>query len=250
MTPSRHVPAEHLSEWMAGDMPERDAAVVRSHVAACGACAAVVAQLRVETDGLRALGRPEPPPTLWSTIEGALEADERGRWSWPSWLMGAVAGAVTAAIVAWLVVGGRGAGTPLAGGPSAGGSSAQEDGDSFGRTGSSGTAARARAVGTDPLLVEAEHELDRAAASYATAAARLRAILDREQALWDPATRARVAERLARLDDAIVHSRAVAERDPGDGASADMLFSAYRRQIDFLAEAVHRGAPGAEEGLR
>jgi hypothetical protein len=29
-----------------------------------------------------------------------------------------------------------------------------------------------------------------------------------------------------------------------------MLFSAYRRQIDFLAEAVHRGSPGAEEGLR
>jgi putative zinc finger protein len=250
MTPARHVAAEHLSEWLAGDMPERDAAVVRAHLAACAPCTAIVAELRVETAGLRALGRPEPPPTLWPTIEGALEAEERGRWSWPSWLMGAVAGAMTAAIVAWLVVGGRGAGAPLAGGTSTGGSGARDDEDPSGRTEAPLAAAATGAVGADPLLVEAEHELDRAAASYATAAARLRAILDREQALWDPATRARVAERLARLDDAIVHSRAVAERDPGDGASAEMLFSAYRRQIDFLAEAVHRGSPGAEEGLR
>jgi predicted anti-sigma-YlaC factor YlaD len=248
MTSARHVAAEHLSEWLAGDMPDRDAAVVRAHLAACEACTAIVAELRVETDGLRDLGRPEPPPTLWSTIEGALEAEERGRWSWPSWLMGAVAGAVTAAVVAWLVVGGGGAGTPLTGG-AMGGSGAQDDEDSSARTAPLAAAATA-AVGADPLLAEAEHELDRAAASYATAAARLRAILDREQALWDPATRARVAERLARLDDAIVHSRAVAQRDPGDGASAEMLFSAYRRQIDFLAEAVHRGSPGAEEGLR
>jgi hypothetical protein len=29
-----------------------------------------------------------------------------------------------------------------------------------------------------------------------------------------------------------------------------MLFSAYQRQIDFLAEAVHRGSPAAEEGVR
>jgi hypothetical protein len=99
--------------------------------------------------------------------------------------------------------------------------------------------------GTDPLLAEAERELDRAATSYAQAASRLRAILEHEQARWDAASRARVAERLAGLDEAIVHARASAQRDPGDGAGAELLFSAYRRQIDFLAEVVHRGSPGA-----
>jgi hypothetical protein len=247
MSSVRHVTAEHLSEWLAGDMSERDATVVRAHVTACSACGATMTELRAESDALRALGRPEPPPTLWPTIEGVLQAEERGRWSWPSWLMGAVAGAVTAAVVAWLAVGGREAGPLVAAGPSVGGSSYQ---DSAGRRAGLPLAAEPGRAGTDPLLMEAEHEFDRAAASYAKAAGRLRVILEREQALWDPATRARVAERLARLDDAIVHSRAVAERDPGDGASAEMLFSAYRRQIDFLAEAVHRGSPGAEEGLR
>lgn len=229
----RHVTAERLSEWLAGDVNERDAAVVRAHVDGCPACAEVAAGLRLQTASLRDLARPEPPPTLWPTIAGALEADEGRGWSWASWLFGALAGASVAACVAWLAIGRA---------------------DIFGR-GHAGPVAEASGpavspAGADPLLAEAEHELDRAAASYADAARRLRAILDREQALWAPERRARVAERLARLDEAIVHSRAVADRDPADSAVAEMLFSAYQRQIDFLAEAVHRGSPGLDEGLR
>ncbi|HEY8923673.1 MAG TPA: zf-HC2 domain-containing protein [Polyangia bacterium] len=238
-SPTRHVTAERVSEWLDGDISEREAAAVRAHVATCASCADLVSELRGQGESLRELGRPEPPATLWSTIEGVMDAEdaraERGRWSWPSWLAGALGGAVTAAVAVWLVVGGRAT--------TAGASSSLAAVDGAAAVASAGT-------GSDPLLVEAERELERAAASYAKAAGRLRVILDREQALWDPARRARVAERLARLDDAIVHSRAVAERDPGDGTSAEMLFSAYRRKIDFLAEVVHRGSPGAEEGLR
>jgi len=244
MSSTRHVTAERVSEWLDGDISEREAAAVRAHVAACPTCADLVNELRGQGDSLRELGRPEPPPTLWAAIEGVMDAEdaraERGRWSWPSWLAGALGGAVTAAIAVWLVVGGRTATVGLAGGAAVGGGEGALGAQTAGATG----------TGSDPLLVEAERELERAAASYAKAAGRLRAILDREQARWDPARRARVAERLARLDDAIVHSRGVAERDPGDGASAEMLFSAYRRQIDFLAEVVHRGSPGIEEGLR
>ena len=231
-TSARHVTAERLSEWLSGDVNERDAAVVRAHVDGCPACAEVASGLRLQTSSLRDLARPEPPPTLWPTIAGALDADEGRGWSWPSWLFGALAGASVAACVAWLAIGradifGRGHAGPIA---------------------EQGTPAAS--AGADPLLAEAEHELDRAAASYAEAARRLRAILDREQALWAPDTRARVAERLARLDEAIAHSRAVVDRDPGDRAVAEMLFSAYQKQIDFLAEAVHRGSPGPDEGLR
>jgi len=241
MTPPRHVTAERVSEWLDGDISEREAAGVRAHVASCPACADLVSELRGQGDALHELGRPEPPATLWSTIEGTMDGEdaraERRRWSWPSWLAGALGGAVTAAVAVWLVVG-RGGTFGSPGMPAGLGTN---DGTQ---------AAGAPGTGSDPLLVEAERELEQAAASYAKAAGRLRAILDREQALWEPARRARVAERLARLDDAIVHSRAVAERDPGDGTSAELLFSAYRRQIDFLAEVVHRGSPGAEEGLR
>jgi hypothetical protein len=238
MTPhTRHVPPERLSEWVSGDLNERDTAIVRAHVTGCAGCADVVAELRAQGAALRTLDRPEPPPTLWPTIEGAIDADAgAGRgWSWPAWLWGALAGATAAGIVAW--------GFALT--PPRRGTRADENGTP--RNIDAQVLARlATGPGADPLLIEAERELGRAASSYAQAASRLRVILEHEQALWDPASRARVAERLAGLDEAIVHARAVAERDPGDGAGAEMLFSAYRRQIDFLAEVVHRGSPGAE----
>lgn len=225
---SRHVTVERLSAWASGELNERDAAAARAHVEACPDCAEVVAGLRAQVAALHDLGRPEPPATLWPTIAGALERDEGRRWSWPSWVFGALAGASVAACVVWLALGRGGVGT-RDGGPAAGEAAASPE--------------------ADPMLIEAEHELDRAAASYAEAAARLRVILDHEQARWAPERRARVAERLARLDEAIAQSREVADRDPADSLGAELLFSAYQKQIDFLAEAVHRGSPGPDEGL-
>jgi len=231
---TRHLSPERMSEWVSGDLNERDAAIVRTHLAACAACAEVGAELRAQSAALRGLDRPEPPPTLWPTIEGAIEEREAQAWSWPAWLWGALAGATVAGIVAWALAAGLPRARELT----------REAAPSLNRSGAT-VAATTPGPENDPLLAEAERELDRAAASYAQAASRLRAILEHEQARWDAASRARVAERLAGLDEAIVHARASAQRDPGDGAGAELLFSAYRRQIDFLAEVVHRGSPGA-----
>ena len=96
-------------------------------------------------------------------------------------------------------------------------------------------------VAPDPLLDEAEAELARAAAAYEQSIEKLRALLEREEPRWSPDERARCAERLAQLDEAIAHSRDLARRSPGDTLGNDQLFAAYRQKIDFLAEAVHRG---------
>ena len=93
---SRHVEAERLSAFRDGDLPERDAAVVRAHLEICPACAAVSAELGAQVKALQSYERSEPPPTLWAGIEGALERSER-RWSWPSLLAGAFAGAALVA---------------------------------------------------------------------------------------------------------------------------------------------------------
>ena len=235
---SRHVEPERLSAWSAGDLSERDTAVVRAHVESCALCAEVAASLGVQAQSMRGLAVSEPPPSLWPAIEGALERSER-RWSWPSLALGAFAGAAAVAVAAWGIStqhGGTGVVVKGADRAGAGGAVA-------------GVLAPA-GLARDPLLAEAERELERAASSYEQAVARLRKIVEKEQEGWDPGTRARVSDRLARLDEAVAHSRAVAERDPGDASGADMLFSAYRRQIDFLAEVVHRGTPGDPEGLR
>ena len=226
---TRHVPVETLSAFVSGETAERDTAVIRTHLADCAACARVADELRVQATSLRVLGRPEPPPTLWSAIEGALDEPPRRFWSWRPLLTGAFVGAAVVMLALWGVSRGGGASALRAG---AGGAAGDLTSD----------------LVNDPMVAEAERALGDAASSYARAAARLRAILEREQVQWDPEARARVSERLVALDDAVAHSQAVARRDPADGAGAEMLFSAYRKQIDFLAEAVRRGAPAGRGG--
>jgi PIN domain nuclease of toxin-antitoxin system len=93
----------------------------------------------------------------------------------------------------------------------------------------------------DPLLNEAEAEFASAAAAYERSIEKLRGLLEREEPRWNPAERARCAERLAQLDEAIASSRELAHRTPGDTVGNEQLFAAYQQKIAFLAEAVHRG---------
>ena len=106
----------------------------------------------------------------------------------------------------------------------------------------------ARPVSFDPLLEEAEVELQAAAAAYERSIEKLRGLLAREEPRWSPDARSRCAERLARLDEAIARSRDAARRTPGDRAGSEILFAAYRSKIDFLASVVQRGRPAAGPG--
>jgi len=99
----------------------------------------------------------------------------------------------------------------------------------------------AATAAADPLLDEAEAEFARAAAAYEKSIEKLRGLLEREEPRWSPVERARCAERLAQLDEAIATSRELAHRSPGDGVGNEQVFAAYQQKIAFLAEAVHRG---------
>jgi hypothetical protein len=95
----------------------------------------------------------------------------------------------------------------------------------------------------DPLLAEAEAEFARAAAVYERSIDKLRGLLAREESGWSPDLRARYAERLAHLDEAIARSRELARHaGPGDSAGNEQLFAAYQQKIAFLTQTVHRGA--------
>jgi hypothetical protein len=218
-------------------MKPQAAELVRAHLADCAACARAAGELRAIVAGARSLERPEPPPTLWPSIEGALAEREAPLLDWRrifvrGFAFGGLAGA---AVMILLVVGLGPIGHRLW-------SSMPAD----------APAAPAIAAGeappaiVDPLLQEAENELETAAASYERSIAKLRSLLARmEEPRWSPDARSRFRERLARLDEAIERSRAAARSTPGDSAGNEILFAAYRSKIDFLAEAVHRG--GSEE---
>lgn len=216
---------EKLSAFADGDLPPAEAARVRAHVASCAACAAAVGQLGALAAAARQLDRPEPPPTLWMAVEGALEKHDRPWWmSLRIFGVGALAGAAAVSIAALGLASWRTHRAEVR-------STAQV----------AAPAAVAGRVAADPLLDEAEAELARAAAAYEQSIEKLRALLEREEPRWSPDERARCAERLAQLDEAIAHSRDLARRSPGDTLGNDQLFAAYRQKIDFLAEAVHRG---------
>ena len=238
----RHV-IEQLSAYLDGDMKPQAAELVRAHLTDCAACERAAGELRAIVAGARSLERPEPPPTLWPSIEGALAEREAPLLDWRrifvrGFAVGGLAGAVVVILVVFVVSGlGRGGhglwSSKSADAPPAPAIAAGET--------SSAT--------IDPLLQEAENELETAAASYERSIAKLRSLLARmEEPRWSPDARSRFRERLARLDEAIERSRAAARSTPGDSAGNEILFAAYRSKIDFLAEAVHRGGP--EEMIR
>jgi hypothetical protein len=216
-----------LSAFADGDLSAGEAQIVRAHVAACPRCTAALADLAAIVRVARELDRPEPPPTLWGAIAGALE-DERPRrrlpWlTWRPFALGGVAGAAAVALAILIV-------------PAARGRFFAPDHELAAADASAGPVAH------DPLLVEAEAEFAEAAAAYERSIAKLRALLAREEARWSAGQRAWYAERLAQLDEAIARSRELARRSPGDGIGNEQLFAAYQQKLAFLTAAVHRGA--------
>ena len=60
---------EELSAYLDGDLPDRRAAEIRTHVLACSACQQEEAALRALTYGLAALAEVNPTRDLWSALE-------------------------------------------------------------------------------------------------------------------------------------------------------------------------------------
>jgi hypothetical protein len=230
----RHV-IDQLSPYLDGDLKPGVADQVRGHLARCADCALAADQLRAIVASARSLDRPEPPPTLWPAIAGALAEPELPLpfLAWRRFFVRgfALGGFAGAAIVLLVIVGLRLAKEHAGSGGSPDGVAALAD-------------ARREAETLDPLLQEAETELEQAAASYERSIDKLRSLLARmEEPRWSPEARSRFLESLARLDQAIERSRLAARSTPGDSAGNESLFAAYRSKIDFLAAAVHRGGP-------
>jgi hypothetical protein len=227
-------PPHRLSAFHDGDLPAAELQVVRQHLEACAACAARAAELGALARAARTLEAPEPPPTLWSAIEGVLARETRPAPWWRAWRplgVGAFVGAsVGAALAAAVVLGWGARPAPLVAGRGAARAPAPAS-----------TLVMAPRAPTDPLLAEAEQEFARAAAVYERSIDKLRGLLTRESEHWSPEVRARYAERLTRLDDAIARSVEAARRAPAESEGNAELFAAYQQKLAFLTETVQRG---------
>src|SRR5581483_2823928 len=104
----RHV-ADQLSAYLDGDMKPQAAELVRAHLDGCAACARAADELRAIVAGARSLERPEPPPTLWPAIEGALAEREAPLLDWRRiFVRGFAFGGLAGAAVMILIVVGLG----------------------------------------------------------------------------------------------------------------------------------------------
>ena len=199
-------------------------------------CTAALADLRALVTNARALDVPEPPPTLWPSIEGALERPRAFR----------VAEDLALAAVRDRRAGGRRRGR-------AGGLSRSPRCARAGarrrprRLDTASTTAAAVVPPTDPLLHEAEAEFAQAAAAYERSIEKLRGAARARGGALEPAG-AHAAWPNAwagstRRSPARASSPAAR---PGDSAGNEQLFAAYQQKIAFLAAAVHRGGEAGE----
>jgi len=218
---------ERLSAFVDGDLPASELQSVRQHLETCAACAGRAAELGAIAGAARGLDVPEPPPTLWPAIAGALERPSwSDRWlsisQWRPFGVGALVGAAAVAAVVF-------------------GSRARATAPTRAAVPVVAAVTEAAPIPTDPLLAEAEQEFARAAAVYERSIDKLRGLLTRESEHWSPEVRARYAERLTRLDDAIARSVEAARRAPGESEGNAELFAAYQQKLAFLTETVQRG---------
>jgi hypothetical protein len=104
-----------------------------------------------------------------------------------------------------------------------------------------------RASSETVLLEDARRELSAAEVHYAQAVSDLRRLAEAESRSWRPDQSRAFADSLRTIDDAIARARASAHRTDADPAAMESLFAAYRRQIDFLRDAIEQGAVAGRE---
>jgi len=216
-----------LDEYVDGTLDDLRARAVRGHLRGCAECTARVEATTRLVEAAAELPDPDPSAALWTKIAAGLDEDEarlaaHGRVWW--WWQGLgrrfafVGGALAVAGMAVWLVALRGH-VPL------------------------GPSLQAMKIPASPQAIyeDAVHEVARAQADYQSAVTDLRSIAVGERAHWKPEIQKVFDENLAAIDAAVARQADLARRNPGDVAVADALADSYRKEIDFLQEAVVRG---------
>ncbi len=201
-----------LSALVDGDLGERQARRVRAHVDGCASCTRALADLETMKRGLGAL--PERAgEDNWSIVVNRLAqpAPEEPRrllprlpWKWAAPALAlAVVGLGGAAWLRWH---------------------------------------QSRGLTADAVIAQAEAEFHKADAHYRRAVDDLRTVAERQRQSWPLPKRAEYDAAQAQLEAAVARCRQVAEGQPADVDSQELLFAAYRKEIRFFEDQMMREA--------
>ena len=221
-----------LDALVDGELDADRAAAIQAHLGVCTGCQARLDATRELVEAARSLAPIDPPDSLLgATFQrlAVVAAEEAERppmwWWWKAWrktiLAGGLASLAVGAFALSLVVRARRQKEPPPRPP-------------------------ITSVPETDLYLEAVREVARADEEHARAVAELRQIVAEERPRWRPEVARAFDENLAVIDRAVQRQREIARRQPGDFAAQDALASAYKKELDFLQEAVVRGE--ASEG--
>jgi anti-sigma factor RsiW len=241
---------ERLSEYVDGDLNDRDREAIEAHLPTCATCRETVAELRELLSQARALEPSPPAVDLWPSIAARIEAGSRpasmrqpARWkAWRLTLslpqaslaaLGLVA--VTAAAMWWTV--GQ-APRLVTRGPSVSGDRTSTVGpgpaapspvDSIDRS------ARASV----PTLARADQSLAAAFSDpqYDATIAELQLVLDHERSRLDPKTVQVVEKNLRIIDRAVADARRAVLADPSSLYLREHLAQVMMQKVDLLRQA-------------
>jgi anti-sigma factor RsiW len=188
-------------------------AAFERHLAECGRCQAVVADLTSIRTGASSLERHVPPPRLWTAIARSLDEQQRQPW-WQRQLGGAFSlwvPVAAAASIALLLVSGLWQPWKQA---------AQESHHQD-----------VSALSPESAPVPAEQH-------YEQAIAGLQQLADAQNAALDPATRTVLTQNLAVIDRAINESRAALAQEPASTLAQESLLDALETKVTLLQDTV------------
>ena len=199
--------AEKLSALLDGDLGAREAARVRAHVDGCAACRQTFGELGALRTALTAQSAAPPLPSDeggdgWAQLAARLgPAREPRRRFRLGWVL------APASLAAMLVAGGLWMRHTRAAAPS---------------------------PSDDQLIAQAEQEFRGAEAHYQRALDKLRRVSEGVRPQWPEARRHKYDAAHATLEAAVEKCRSVARAQPADPDAEELLFAAYRQQIDFV----------------
>jgi hypothetical protein len=211
---------DRLSEYVDGELGERERAELDAHLIACSECAATLTGLRQVVTRAGTLEDRLPTTDLWPGIAGriGLTTDEfttrrrtrerRFSFTVPQLIAASIVLVAATAGAAWLAL----------------------------RAPRSETADRPTSVAPAPQLVGWRPKVEK---SSDIAVTELRAALaeGKRSGRLDSLTVASLEHSLAVIDSAIAHATRALESDPGSAYLNHHLADTYRRKFDFLRQA-------------
>lgn len=201
-----------VSALVDGDLSARQARRVRAHVDGCGACKRAMADLETMKRGLGALperGGEDNWSLLVNRLAQPTPAAELPRrwlpplaWKWAAPSLALVVCALGGAgWVRWH---------------------------------------KSRGFNADAVIAQAEAEFHKADAHYRRAVDDLRSVAEKQRTSWPLPKRAEYDAAQAQLEAAVARCRQVAESQPADVDSQELLFAAYRKEIRFFEDQMMR----------